>query len=300
MKRIITVIIFCCSLLALSGCSSKYLRISFSSDTLADESTNHIDKDTAVINTSNETFPKQFPVYKITERKISENEYKQMLKQLGIEEYERFIPLEGNEINAIFKPIGNSIEAFSMSDEELEALAWETFNKLPFIEGTYKYVGITVRDTLSDSTGSRLTRVGVSFRRVLDGIPVLGNDKCDLYFDNTGLAELFIKLYDYDKVDNMDLVPLDSASSLIKNPDDFYIDTDDSEQKLEIADTLKVEQIELEFYNQFYRGCTILQPVYKFTGTAADANGVQAEFRSRVIAIPEAYTYESESESKDN
>lgn len=57
-------------------------------------------------------------------------------------------------------------------------------------------------------------------------------------------------------------------------------------------DKLQVERVKLLFVNQFYRGCIILQPIYIFIGTAIDIDGDHVEFHSKVIAIPESYTYE--------
>lgn len=271
----------------------RYKRISFDGETLGETLSQYIDEDTEVVNTATESFSDRFSVYKISERKISYKEFQQMLKQLGIEN-SRYIDWHGNVINGTIKDYSSTdVEDFNMPDEELEKLAWETFNKLPFIEGTYEYCGITRTYTISsDSIGTRIFRVGVSFRRVLDGIQIRGSDQCDLYFDNTGLVEIFVKLYNYKKIGTMDMIPLESASSRIKNPDSFSIDTEDPAQGLGIVDTLQVERNELIFYNQYYLGCTILQPAYRFVGTAADADGRQAKFKSLVIAIPESYTYE--------
>ncbi len=300
MKKVISIfLIICCFLLALSGCSTatKYKRISFDSDTLGEEVEQYIDESTEVVNTADESFSGQFPVYKISERKISEKEFQTMLKQLEIGEIaSRDIELKENIINGTIKSVTDySAGEFHLTDEELEKLAWETFNKLPFMEGTYTYDGITKNYTISsDATGTIITRVGVSFRRVIDDIRILGSEQCDLYFDNTGLVEIFIKRYNYERISTMNLLSLSSAFSRIKNPDSFRIYTEPSEPKLGMLDTLRVEQCELVFYNQYYRGCTILQPVYDFIGTATDADGKQEKFKAKIIAIPDSHTYESE------
>lgn len=287
----------CCFSLILFGCSSstKYKRINLSSDTLGEELAQHVNEDTIVINTADEKFPEQFPVYEISERKISEEEFQTMLKQLEIGEMaSKYIELDGNTINGTIRDDSHSGE-FCLPDEKLEKLAWETFNKLPFMEGIYQYDGITRTYTLSSNEiGTITTSVGVSFRRVIDGIKIVGSEQCDLYFDNTGLTEIFIKRYNYEKIGTMDMVTLESASSRIKNPDSFIIYTKSSEPELGMLDTLRVETRELLFYNQYYRGCTILQPVYNFIGIATDADGRQEKFKSKIIAIPNSYTYEGE------
>lgn len=300
MKRTVSVIIcLCCLLITLSGCSAQYKRISFDSECFRETLTKYIDEDTEVVNTATESFSDRCSVYAISERNISKKEFRKMLKQLGIENHGD-VHLEGNVINGTIKTVpDSSANEFNMPDEELEKLAWETFNKLPFIEGTYEYCGITRDYTVSDSAGTRIVRVGVSFRRTLDGIQIRGSDQCDLYFDNTGLVEIFVKLYDYKKIGAMDLISLESASARIKDPDSFGLDLGQPMMKLGTVDTLHVERNELAFYNQNYRGCTILQPAYRFVGTATDSDGRQAEFKSIVIAVPDSYTYEEEEEEEE-
>ena len=48
----------------------------------------------------------------------------------------------------------------------------------------------------------------------------------------------------------------------------------------------------LLYSSQYSRGCTILQPIYVFSGTALMEEEREEEFSLTVIAIPEKYTYE--------
>ena len=82
---------------------------------------------------------------------------------------------------------------------------------------------------------------------------------------------------------------MDEAESRIKPPDSFTIEANFGK-----ANTLQVDNVNLRLVNQYSSGCTILQPVYNFVGTAIKEDGSKAEFISRVIAIPESYTYEKE------
>lgn len=295
MKRL-TLVIICCFLFVLSGCSKKFQRISFDSDTLGEALTQYVDADTMVEATLEESFPSQFPVYEISTREISEEEFQQMMQNLGIEDMgtsaHRF-KLHGNKISGSLVSITDTTRGyFDMTEEELEDLAWETFEKLPFMDGTYEYLGIKSTTTISDAEGTHITRAGVSFRRLLGDVRVVGSDQCYLYFDGTGLVELNIELYAYKETGSMDMVTLESAFNRIKNPDAFSVTTENDAQVLGAIDALRVEQIKLLYVNQYNQGCTILQPVYNFIGTATDENGEQAEFQSIVIAIPESYTYE--------
>ncbi len=293
-----SIIFFICCIMLLSGCSARYKRISFNNDTPDGHINEYINDNTAVINDiKGENFT-QFPVYKISEREITEEEVQEMFKQLGFDsEYAstRF-KLDKNRISGTlynFTDVSRKdYDAANMTDAELEKLAWDTFKKIPFLEGTYEYMGIRGEQTRSDSEGTHLERVGVSFRRVIDGIRVLGEDECFLYFDGDGLVEIYIELYEYEKTGTLDLVPLEDASSKIKEPDLFVFDSETSMSGFGGIDELQTEKVNLLFYNQYSDGCTILQPVYAFIGTATNGKGEKAEFKSVVIAIPDSYTYD--------
>lgn len=295
MKKQICIMLLCCVLLVLCGCNTKlgkYKRISFENETLGEE-LNLINENTVVINKANETFQSQMPIYKISKRGISEQEFQQMEEQLGITDW-YWNDFDGYEIHSLIAPYNDPVRGYfytlNMTDEELEALAWETFNKIPFMEGEYEYIGITATGTVwTMETGELVSDVTVTFRRVLNGTHIIGNDECDLTFDASGLQEMHIALYDYKKIGTMDMVPLEDAQAKIKTPDSFSID-----QTTGVADNLQVDRVQLYWVNQFSNGCTILQPIYTFYGTASFEDGAQREFRSRIIAIPEALTYEEE------
>lgn len=297
MKKI-TLVIMCCFLLILSGCSKKFQRINFNDDALGEALTEYVDADTKVVATLDESFPSQFPICEISRREISTEEFQQMLQNLGVEDQNTSVyqfKLDGNKITGSLASITDiSRGYFDMTEEELEELAWETFEKLPFIDGTYEYLGIKSTTTISDSDGIHITRAGVSFRRLLGDVRIVGSDQCYLYFDGTGLVELNIELYKYKETGSMDMITLDNAFARVTNPDAFSIDAENATQTLGTVDTLQVDQIKLLYVNQYNQGCTILQPVYNFIGTAIDKNGGQAEFNSIVIAIPESNTYECE------
>jgi hypothetical protein len=100
-----------------------------------------------------------------------------------------------------------------------------------------------------------------------------------------------IRLYDYEKVGMMDVVSLMDAESQLKTPDDFDIRTSNLAQDNKV-DILKVENVYQRLVNQHSNGCEILQPIYFFKGTATLEDNTQAEFSSKIIAIPESMTYE--------
>lgn len=288
-------------MLLLSGCSTKYKRISIGSDTLGEDLAMYINNNTSVMNEITANLPTQLPMYKISERSISQQEFELMLQQLGITNNTSswyHLELEENEVNGTIAGINDPergyFDSLNMTEEELEEMAWETLAKIPFLDGDYEYMGIKATQTVSSAVGERITRVGVSFRRLLGDVRVVGNDQCYLYFDGSGLVEIHLAAYNYEQIGTIDMVTLENAVAMIKTPDAFSIDADNSAQTMATADTLLVENVKLLLFNQFSNGCAILQPVYNFTGIATDINDVHAEFSSMVIAIPESYTYESE------
>ncbi len=290
-------LMLCCFLLLMSACSTKYQRIRLNKDAMGTNLANHISADTVVNNTVEATFPNRLPIYKISKHNVSIQEFQQMLQQLGFSDdpsypYDVF-KREGNKVYcnlADFTDFSRGyFDDLDMTEAELEKLAWDTFHKIPFLEGNYEYGGIRGKDTLSDSKGEHIARVCVSFYRLIDNIRVIGNERCNLWFDGSGLVAIDITLFDYSKTGTMDMVTLEDATAKIKTPDAFSIDVNNG-----VANTLQVDRIKLLLVNQYSDGCTILQPVYNFIGTATMEDGTQAEFSSKIIAIPESYTYESE------
>ena len=75
-------IILCAFLLLLSGCNTKYQRISFDAQYLGEELAAHISEDTTVINKTDTTFAARLPIYKITEDNITEAQFQQLKQQL--------------------------------------------------------------------------------------------------------------------------------------------------------------------------------------------------------------------------
>jgi len=293
MKRLL-IVMLCCVLLLLSGCNKKYKRISFESDALNDSSATYIQENTVVVNKATECFADKLPIYRIQERNISNEEAQQMLHNLGIAQTDLYeYKLEGNSLTISLAAITDfSRGYFDMTEEELEKAAWEAFRKIPFLEGEYKYIGMTNSVTVSDAVGTHITRGGARFNRVLDGVRVTKGENYILEFDGSGLVEIRIKLYDYEKIGMMDLVPMEDAEARIKTPDGFTWETTGGVLTQNV-NTLQVDKIELQLVNQHYRGCEILQPIYRFIGTANLQDNTWTEFASKVIAIPESYTYEA-------
>lgn len=290
MKRFL-VALLCSCLILLSGCSKKYLRISYDSESLGDTLGGWVGEKTVVIDKVNKDTPTQLPIYEISERKITQAEFEQLQEQLGVSAADHGwlgMELDGNSISGTFQEHGSG--RFTMSEEALEKLAKETFEKISFMDGDFEYLGLTGEQTLSDASGEHITRVMVSFMRLLDGVRVVGAERCDLWFNDSGLVALNIDLYEYEQIGTMDLISLQEIAATTNKPDTFSMD--ESAEGKGQAETLQVDRVKLLLVNQHYRGCTILQPVYNFIGTATFADGSTAKFTSKVIAIPEEYTYE--------
>lgn len=270
--------------------NQKYKRISFNQNALGDE-LSHINEDTTVIDYSYKSIPTQLPIYEITPHNITQQEFEAIKKSLHLPESAVDLEFEGNRFfyNRVCYT-NTSRGYFDMTDEELEKEAWRVLNSIPFLKGEFKYLGIKRTMTINTyADGDLITRAGVQFQLLLDGMPVSGDEDIVFYFDGTGLVEIQLKLFDYKQIGTMDLVPLEEAKARIKTPDYFSIDAVKG-----IAQTLHVERTELVLVNQYHRKCTILQPIYNFSGTAYMKNGQKGIFSSKVIAIPESYTYDKD------
>jgi len=268
-----------------SGCQRKFKIISFNTESLGEILNDHITENTSVVGSYELAAPETVPIYNISEHMLSDNEYNQILSALKIKEDDSAVHItrKGNSLLVILHETDEQRD-YAFSDEETLRMAREVFDILPVISDEYECLGIKSNHTISDSAGERIINVGVSFRRLIDGIRVVGNDVIYLYFDNDGLSEVYIELFDYKKSSGtIKLTSLDSAYARVKTPDSFNL----REEKETIGeiDILNVEKTILLMVNQYSTGCTVLQPVYSFSGTATDIDGKSAPFISIVIAI---------------
>ena len=278
----------------------RYRRITLKNPSMGEDSVSYyLNDNTSVYFQSDKEFSAQMPIYEIKRHYISGADFVKMKENLEIKEHDRAwwckIELDKNKVTGTIAPF-NDLErgyyaSLQWSDEELEKHAWEVFRKIPFLEGLeseYSYVGITGRDTTWKNGSETTTRVSVSFLRLVDGVRVIGNDSCVLSFDGSGFVAMNIQMFDYKQIGTMDLVPLEDAQARIKTPDSFSFKSYCSSS----TEKLTVDGTDLYLVNQYHRGCTILQPVYNFSGTATLEDGTESRFSSQVIAIPESYTYE--------
>lgn len=296
MKNKIIAVMLCLSLVLLCGCHAapeQYKRISFKSEMLSEEF-DYLSDDTVIISKAEETLSTQLPIYKISERVISDNERQLLMACLGLPTNPHLFEHEGNRIAISLVGYTDSSRGyFNMTEEEAIEEAWKLFDQITFIDGEYECIGIRETYTRSDKYGRHTLRAGITFCRVLDGIRVTGNDSCTLTFDGSGLVGVSIALYNYEKIGIMDLVPMEEAELKLKEPDDFDIGTLE-DQPYKKVETMEVEQVGLRLINQYSRGCSILQPIYFFSGIATLEDGTKEEFSSKIIAIPESMTYEEE------
>lgn len=288
MKKTITLIIVCTLALVLlfTGCQRHYKKISFSTESLGEVLQNKITENTSVIRSCEFKSPQSVPMYSISERVLSDDEYNQILSALNIKEDDpnNFIDRRENGLLA-YRRFNSNTPDYSFTDEETLRMAEETIDTLPVITGDYECTGINEYVIHTDSEDvDHIQQVGVSFRKLVDGTRVVGNDIVYLYFDNIGIAGIHIELFEYKILeDKIDLIPFDSAYARIKSPDSF--DLREENESIGEIDTLNVEKILLLMVNQYSNGCTVLQPVYSFSGTATDVKGERASFISVIIAV---------------
>lgn len=278
----------------------RYLRIHLNNETSEAELGRYVGPDTVVVGDILESHPTQLPIYQIKERTITEEEFQQVMERLEIPENPSHRPqwkLEGNEISGQFAYLTDG--QFTKSDEELEEMARKAFEQFGLLTGEYEYTGIWSSGERVEigENGSEeiitLINVGVSFCRVVDGMRIIDSDVCNIYFNDDGIVRFRLELYEYEPVGTMDLVSMEEAWDRIKTPDRFSIEGEPD--CAGPAKTLAVEEVVMVYCNQYYRGCTILQPVYRFKGTATFEDGTQAPFTSSVIAIPDSMTWVDES-----
>lgn len=307
MKKMLTYSLII-ALILLSACSSggQYKRISLSSEMLGDKldiMQTTLVNSTKVECTAQESYSDKMPVYEISPRTISREEFQIMADFLEIEgeiiDTDNSFKLYSDNGCLLLKD-GNILsfwttdkisEAMTQTDEELETQAKAIFDTLPLIEGEYEYLGVTSEQTVYANDENYIESKRVSFRRLIDGVRVIGNDICDLYFNSRGLYDIEIKFYDYEKTGELDMLSLDDAVDKVKTPDAFVLYSDTNRNFSGAADKLKIERTKLLFVNQYSNGCEILQPVFNLIGTAENEGG-SVKFSSRIIAIPERYTHE--------
>lgn len=319
MRRRIAV---CACLLILAGAigisstvlntSPKYKRIHFSNEMLGPEDVlqGAVGWHTKVENLANETYSDTMSVYQITPRTVSIDEFEQFAAYLRLTQpinYDLGYPRITDDLDGskqewyvlALKENGVSYQEYRFSkkmtqtDEELEALAKEIFSGLPLIMGEYEYLGEASTQSVTHMDETYVVKRRFSFRRLLDDVRVIGDDICDIYFDAQGLCGIELRLFNYEKVNEIDMLSLKDAVKHVKNPDAFSLNSNleqDSTFK-GVADTLTIEHTKLLFVNQYSDGCEILQPVYNLMGILKNESG-RIGFSASVIAIPKKYTYE--------
>lgn len=291
MKKRVLAVFLCCVIVALCGCTGsagKYKRIKFEKGCVECGGTNELPEDTVIINDVQKDFPDRLPIYKIVERSISDHDLQRIMNSLEIPADLYELDHQGNRVSIWLDPIGDTTEGFyEMEDDQALDLAGSLFEKIPFMEGEYVCSGIHETMHQIDKEGRHVVEASASFYRVLNGMRVTGEPACTLTFNGGGLARVTIELYDYQEKGTMELVPYGDARARMKKSDDFSLSGVSGK-----VDALKVEQVELRLINQYSRGCEILQPVYRFEGTATMEDSTEKAFTMMIIAIPEEMTYE--------
>lgn len=280
----------CLIALLLTGCATKYPRITLSSFDLGEQSHGTLSMQTAVVNQATADVPTQIPIYHISKQIITQAQVANMLQSLNLPSDPYSMELDENVFSyELVDFMTHSRGYYTMSDENAIEQAWQVLRKIPFLEGEYCCTGVRESFIEIDSQGEHVECAGVGFSRVLDGIPVSGEESIIISFDGGGLMGIKLKLYHYTMSGMMDIMPLAEAGQQISTPDSFSIDAADGK-----TETLHADKVTLWLKNQMSKGCTILQPYYVFTGTADFTDGKTCSFTSRIIAATDRYTYVSQ------
>lgn len=256
---------------------------------------------TKVTSTTNESVPSRMPIYEIIPHEIDDPTWSQFLTYFDlpvsrdstrVEENGSFAERSKNEMKYCADCPDRELVA---TDEEIIKKAKAILASMDFIQGEYECDGIFSRRIYTEGEKSYTTSKSVRFYRLIDGKRVYG-DTCYIRFSADGLCEFSACVYEYKDIGNIPLLSVSKAIDKIKRPDHFYIDEQDV-KLTEKADTLRVETIRLFYENQYIYGCTILQPVYGFSGYAENKNEI-VPFKAEIIAVPEKYTYKDDSNER--
>ena len=314
----IIIIISLISVIYFINAQKIYKRVSFGDQTLGDgqDWSDIVSRSTKIEMNNTDTFDTAFPVYKITPHVFNAEDVKRLAECFGVTGVEPVTNVKDSigihisrgrkqiDVYCTLGEIGlptlvymynndDHYESREMTQtvEELESAAREIFSKLQFIDGEYEYVGITSTQTVSKPNGPEIQGRRLSFRRLINGTRVVGNGGIDMYFNIDGLEQLRITAFDYEQIDTLDMIPLNTALKKVKDPDGYSIDWKGSPDYTGKADSIVINQVKLLYVNQYSEGCTILQPVYNFIGEAVNESG-EIHINARIIAIPEKYTYD--------
>lgn len=114
--RVIAVI--CLAALLLTGCATKYPRITLSSFSLGEQSYGTLSTQTAVINQAEAAIPAQIPIYYISKQIITHAQVTSMLISLNLPSNPYSMELDGNLFDyALVSFMDNSRGYYTMSDE---------------------------------------------------------------------------------------------------------------------------------------------------------------------------------------
>lgn len=311
--KISAILLIICILFSMTGCSFKMIepahqfkRLQFDNENLGD-GTSWEEKITDSMKYSyeaKETVASKLPVYEITPRIITDSELEALRESLNNlftdpsrkmsiwpEDNLLNAPIIcGERINTNSHFFPEDVPDFTMSDSELKYLAQQVFDAIPFIDTRYVYLDGTRGYTSSSrDDGEHLRTVFVYFVPVINGMNVYSSDHVMMIFDQYGLLYFQLILFRYQQIGQINLVPLEDAKQRILNPDE--LGSHDQANRFSNLNSMTIERLELNYYNYYYDGNTILQPVYHFIGTAVDENGKSTRINSIVNAVPEEYTY---------
>ncbi len=152
-KAVVLVCVFVLAALLFTSCQ-RFKKISFSTESLGEVLDAHITENTSVIGSYELSAPKTVPMYSISKRVLTDDEYVQILSLLDIKEDDPkvFIDRKDNSLLVtIREPYAK--KDYSVSDEETLRMEKEVFDKIPVISGEYECLGIKSFFTISDSEG---------------------------------------------------------------------------------------------------------------------------------------------------
>ncbi len=117
--------LICLIALLLSGCATKYPRITLSSFSLGEQSYGTLSTQTAVVNQAEASIPAQIPIYYISKQIITHSQVTNMLISLNLPNNPHSMKLDGNLFDyELVSFMDNSRGYYTMSDDEAIEQAW--------------------------------------------------------------------------------------------------------------------------------------------------------------------------------
>lgn len=181
-----------------------------------------------------------------------------------------------------------------LSDKEAQQNVEDFLKAKNLLSDEFSFSGVgdcTLSVNHPNSTGSDTITYGktVTFRRKINGFPVVGNSHIYATVTNTGIHEISIAYHLYGNKEKISVISPQTAVEIMKQPTantQFVCDA-----TTELIDEATINSIELVYVEHAYDTAqTHIQPCYRISGVLEDIYQKPWKFSSLVPAIPSELT----------